>query len=101
MAICATNAQMAISVLVGGMTQKDSATTAEAEVFLREALLVSTSHCHITACLDMNGLTLWLPRLVSHSDTHSLTHSLTHSPSEAPIHPLTRSLSYPPLLWSA
>ena len=43
LAICGNNARMAINVIVEGMNCKDKAVTAEAELLLREALLVKPS----------------------------------------------------------
>ena len=40
LAVCGNNARMAINVIVQGMNCKDEAVTAEAELLLREALLV-------------------------------------------------------------
>ena len=50
LAVCGDNARMALSVIVQGMDCNDKAVTAEAELLLREALLVKPMYsCRLSA----------------------------------------------------
>ena len=52
LAICGNNTRMALHLIVEGMKTKDKAVTAEAELLLREALLVGpAAHVWASACI--------------------------------------------------
>lgn len=51
LSVCGNNTRMALHVLVEGMETKDKAVTPEAELLLREALLVRHAACHVLTTL--------------------------------------------------